>query len=53
MGKYRILSIGFQFPGGEVDFAGFQSDQSLLDADIVVFEPSLRVFYGSRTYQVK
>lgn len=39
--RTRILSIGFDFPGGAADCFPFRSDQSLLDADIVVFEPDI------------
>lgn len=41
MSKARIFSIGFEFPGGEVEYIDFFSDQSLLDADIIIYEPSL------------
>ena len=39
MAQKRILSVGFNFPGGEVERVYLDSDQSLLDADIVVFRP--------------
>ena len=44
MGGHRQKAIprGVRhFPGGDVEFIPFESRQSLLDADIVVFEPSL------------
>jgi hypothetical protein len=37
----QILAVGYQFPGGVVDYVPLDSEQSLLDADIIVFEPGL------------
>lgn len=53
MAKQRILSIGFIFPGGEVDQHGFESDQSLLDADIVVFQTTLGSYFSFESYRGK
>ena len=39
MVRRKILAVGFDFPGGEVDEFDHSSDQSLLEADIIVFEP--------------
>ncbi len=41
MVSHHILSVGYQFPGGEVDVIEWDFKRSLLDADIVVFEPSI------------
>ncbi len=41
MAKHHILSVNFDFPGDEAEYVDFGSNQSLLDADIVVFQPSL------------
>jgi hypothetical protein len=37
----RILSVGYDFPGGIVEHVKLKSEQSLLDADIIFFEPGL------------
>lgn len=36
-----LLSVGFRVPGDEVTYTSYRSDQSMLDADIVIFAPSL------------
>lgn len=41
MAKRKIFSIGFDFPGNTAENFSFRSDQSLLDADIIVFEPDI------------
>lgn len=48
--RKRILSIGFDFPGGEGEFFSLRSDQSLLDADIIVFEPIIGSDYYVQTH---
>ena len=48
-----IISVGFQFPGGEIEHVPLLSDRSLLDADIIIFEPGIPSTYGSDTYQGK
>ena len=37
----KIVSVGMEVPGGDVEYIKFDSDQSLLDADIVLYEPTL------------
>lgn len=37
----KIISVGFQFPSEEIESISFFSDQSLLDYDIIIFEPTL------------
>jgi len=37
----RIISIGFSVPGDDVEDIPFKSDQSLLDADIILFQPTI------------
>lgn len=37
----KILSIGFEFPGNAAEYIPFRFDQSLLDADIIVFAPDI------------
>ena len=39
MTKKRIFCVGFDLPGEEFNYIPFDSDQSLLDADIILFEP--------------
>jgi hypothetical protein len=38
MSKKRIFTIGFELPGDEFEYVPFESDRSLLDADIVLYE---------------
>lgn len=45
-----LISVGFQVPGGEVEYVPLLSDRSLLDADIIVFQPGIPDTYGSDTY---
>ncbi len=45
-----IFSIGFEVPGGEINDVPFLSNQSLLDADIILFQPGIPYTYGSDTY---
>jgi hypothetical protein len=46
----KILSVGFEVPGGEVEEVNHLSKRSLLDADIVIFAPKIPYTYGSDTY---
>lgn len=50
MSKKNIISIGFDFPGGSVDYFDFDTDNSLVDYDIIVFSPQL---YGSIVFYEK
>lgn len=45
-----ILSVGFEVPGGEIDEIELLSNRSLLDADIIVFQPGIPYTYGGDTY---
>jgi hypothetical protein len=49
----RILSVGFEFPGDVAASFAFQSDQSLLDADIIVFQPDISDYVSIERYQNK
>ena len=52
--RKKIISIGFQIPGYGDCYHRYNSSQSLLDADIVIFEPDLsRSYIHSSTYQGK
>lgn len=39
MAKRTIFTVGFNLPGDDFEYVPFHSDRSLLDADIVLFEP--------------
>ncbi len=55
MSKKNILSVGFNFPGGVSDYSNFDNDISLLDADLIVFNPDISKFleYSLDKYQGK
>jgi hypothetical protein len=42
----RIIAVEFNFPNEAVDELDFVSDRSVLDADIIVFQPELPFQYG-------
>lgn len=44
--KSQILSVGFGFPGNEAEYVPFRSDRSLLDADVIIFEPDIMSDYS-------
>ena len=48
--KKKIISVGFSIPGYSDCFHNYDSSQSLLDADIVVFEPDFSRYSVCRTY---
>lgn len=43
----KIFTVGFEIPGGDIELLPFRSHQSLLDADIIVFDPSFLSEYSS------
>jgi hypothetical protein len=49
----KILSVGFEVPGGDIEVVDLLSNRSLLDADIILFEPGIPHGYGVTTYQGK
>jgi hypothetical protein len=51
MARKRIFCVGFDLPGDQFEYIEFDSDQSLLDADIVLFEPSFGAHWASEQYQ--
>lgn len=54
MSKKKIFSIGYNFPGGLAEYIPFDSDLSLFDCDIVIYNPSISDFsYSSETYNGK
>lgn len=46
----RIISVGCDIPGFSEDAHAFSSDQSLLDADIVLFNPTLAEYDSESLY---
>src|SRR5438876_9029422 len=53
MAKSRIFTVGFELPGDEFEYVEFHSDQTLLDADIILFEPTLGIFSSEKYYNGK
>jgi hypothetical protein len=53
MAKKRIFTVGFELPGDDFESIEFDSDQTLLDADIVLFEPTLGVYESYQDYNGK
>src|ERR1700680_1078932 len=51
MPKRRIFTVGFELPGDEFEYVEFASDQTLLDADIILFEPTLGSYSTEPDYQ--
>jgi len=49
----HVISVGFKIPGEASEFVEFNSDDSLLDADIVVFSPNLESYSVDETYRGK
>jgi hypothetical protein len=46
----KIVTVGLEVPGGEVEEVDILSKRSLLDSDIIVFSPAIPNTYGSDTY---
>jgi len=55
MAKKKIFSVEFEWPGEDVEYIPFSSSNSLLDADIILFNPDISEYrYGaSEDYQGK
>jgi hypothetical protein len=51
MTRKRIFAVGFTLPGDDFEYVPFDSDQSLLDADIVLYEVSFGTYYPTGNYQ--
>lgn len=51
MAMKKIFTIGFELPGDDFESILFDSDQSLLDADIILYEVGFGYHYASETYQ--
>jgi hypothetical protein len=50
MAKRKIFTVGFSLPGDDFEYVEFDSDQTLLDADIILFEPGFGNHYGTVAY---
>ena len=48
--SYTILSVGFEFPGGDVENIALGEGRSILDGDIIVFRPGIPHRNSTRTY---
>lgn len=46
----KIISVGFEIPGGVAEYVPLRSNRSLLDADIVVFTPRISSEYYTSSY---
>lgn len=54
MGKKKIISVGFDIASDDVQYCDFNSEQSLLDWDIILFRPDIYEFLDySDTYKGK
>ena len=51
MTKKKIFTIGLDLPEGDFQNIPFNSDQSLLDADIILYEVGFGDYYTSEYYQ--
>jgi hypothetical protein len=51
--RKHVISVGFEIPGDVNECVEFTSDNSLLDADIVVFAPNLKDYRVHETYKGK
>lgn len=51
MAKKKTFAVGFDLPGDEFECVPFDSDQSLLDADIVLYEVGFGNHYATDDYQ--
>lgn len=45
-----LLAVGIDIPGDNVESEDILSDRSLLDADIVIFQPGIPSWYAGETY---
>jgi hypothetical protein len=55
MPKKKIATVGFWVPGHNEMYMSFNSNTSLLDFDIAIFDPNIRSFFGNnyREYRGK
>ncbi len=53
MKKQTIFCVGFDLPGEEFEYIEFESKRSLLDADIIIFKPTLGEYNIAKNFQGK
>lgn len=53
MARKQIFSVGYDFPGDEVENIEFLSDHSLLEADIVIYQPSFKNCHYKTDHEAK
>jgi hypothetical protein len=53
MAKNRIFTVGLELPGDDFEHIDFNSDATLLDADIVLYEPTVGIATGYESYNGK
>lgn len=46
MAKRRFFTVGFELPGDDFEYVPFESQQTLLDADVILFEPTLGNYHS-------
>lgn len=51
MARKRIFCIGFDLPGDDFEYIEFESNQSLLDADVILFQPGFGSHWPSESCQ--
>jgi len=51
MAKKKIFTVGLGLPGDDFEYIPFDSDQSLLDADIVLYKVGFGEHYANESYQ--
>ena len=49
----KIITIGYEIPGFSESCLNYRSDRSLLDADVILFDPNLSCYTIIKTYQGK
>src|SRR6266850_6081312 len=53
MANRKIITVNFEIPRGFGEYLPLESDKSLLDADIIIFEPGIPSNHGYESYQGK
>jgi hypothetical protein len=53
MAKRTIFTVGLDLPGDEFEQVQFSSDRTLLDADIILYEPTLGSYSSHESYEGK
>lgn len=53
MAERKVITVNFEIPGGFGEFLALESDRSLLDADVVVYEPGIPSNHAYEEYAGK